>query len=132
VLSDSRELHKVALNRALEKIDPKYMITEEEHLSRYDGNTTTTKLNMLTKEKGLPIEHHKRVWELKQEMTFQYILDEFEVDVRLQKILKELKDRGYILYCCSNSIWKSIALILEKKVSFKLAGINNLGNSEIL
>ena len=47
VLVDSRPLHYNALNMALEKIDSKYIITENEHLSKYDGNPTTVKLNML-------------------------------------------------------------------------------------
>jgi beta-phosphoglucomutase-like phosphatase (HAD superfamily) len=52
VLVDSRELHYEALNRALEEIDPKYIINREEHLSTYDGRPTTAKLNMLTEAKG--------------------------------------------------------------------------------
>ena len=48
VLVDARELHYDALNRALGSIDEKYVISREEHLSTYDGLSTTKKLNMLT------------------------------------------------------------------------------------
>jgi Predicted phosphatase/phosphohexomutase len=41
VLIDSREMHYTALNNALSKIDSKYTISKEEHLSRYDGLNTT-------------------------------------------------------------------------------------------
>ncbi len=37
VLIDSRDMHYDALNRALAKVDEKYVITREEHLSAYDG-----------------------------------------------------------------------------------------------
>ena len=66
VLVDSRYLHYQALNDAL---DLKFKIGTEEHLARYDGLSTTRKLNMLTEEKGLPKEMHEEVWRLKQENT---------------------------------------------------------------
>ena len=44
VLIDSRNMHYDALNRALAKVDEKYVITREEHLSAYDGLPTTKKL----------------------------------------------------------------------------------------
>ena len=49
VLVDARELHYNALNKALSSIDEKYVIGRDEHLSTYDGLSTTKKLNMLIK-----------------------------------------------------------------------------------
>ena len=66
VLVDARELHYEALNEALSVINPKYMVGRKEHLSFYDGLSTTKKLNMLTDKKFLPRELHDRVWKLKQ------------------------------------------------------------------
>ena len=67
VLVDARELHYNALNKALESVDKKYVIDRDEHLSTYDGLSTTKKLNILTKLKGLPVELHGSIWKLKQE-----------------------------------------------------------------
>ena len=53
VLVDARELHYEALNKALSSIDKKYIIQRDEHLSTYDGLTTTKKLKMLSNNKGL-------------------------------------------------------------------------------
>ena len=53
VLIDSRDMHYDALNRALAKVDEKYIITREEHLSAYDGLPTTRKLELLTEKKDL-------------------------------------------------------------------------------
>ena len=54
VLIDSRKIHFDALNDALASVDPKYVISTQEHHSRYDGLSTNKKLSMLTDEKGLP------------------------------------------------------------------------------
>ena len=51
VLIESREVHYDSLNIALSRVDPKYVISQEEHLSKYDGLGTTTKLRMLSEEK---------------------------------------------------------------------------------
>lgn len=112
---DSRSLHYEALNRALESVDVKYKISLEDHLSRYDGRPTSVKLDMLTKEKGLPKELHSAVWQRKQSMTFDIIREKVGKDERICNILRELKSRGYILYCASNSIWKTMALMLQQK-----------------
>ena len=56
VLLDSRDLHFDALNEALRKVGEQYVISREEHLSKYDGLNTTKKLKMLTEDKGLPVQ----------------------------------------------------------------------------
>lgn len=115
VLLDTRILHKKCLNMALASIDQRYVINDEEHASRYDGLPTTVKLSMLTKEKGLPQNMHSAVWKLKQDMTLKVVEQDFTYDERLRGILRELKIKGYVLCCASNSIWKTISRMLEKK-----------------
>ena len=53
VLVDAKQIHFDTLNRALNEIDEKFVISESEHLSIYDGLKTTQKLELLTKNKGL-------------------------------------------------------------------------------
>ena len=48
VLVDARELHYEALNLALRDIEERYVINRSEHLSTYDGLSTTKKLQMLS------------------------------------------------------------------------------------
>ena len=50
------------------------------------------KLNLLSKEKGLPYELHDKIWEDKQNITLQMIGD-LDVDERLVEVLKKLKKR---------------------------------------
>ena len=115
VLVDAKELHYQALNRALEKIDKKYIIHREEHLSTYDGLPTRKKLQLLTKNKGLPKDFYDAVWTLKQEATQNIINKEMSYDERLRSILSRLKSEGYSLVVASNSIRESVKLMLLRK-----------------
>ena len=115
VLVDARELHYEALNRALATINDKYIITRDEHLSTYDGRTTTTKLEMLTEHKGLSRRLHNKVWEGKQEMTLRIIEEQFSYDTRMRTILSGLRDDGFRLCVASNSIRASVEAMLRKK-----------------
>ena len=114
VLVESRELHYIALNKALAEFGEQYVISREEHLCKYDALTTTMKLDRLTKEKGLPKEYHHKVWQLKQKKTLEEI-DNFEIDHRIQNILKSFKDQDYIIACATNSIRATSKLMLIRK-----------------
>jgi HAD superfamily hydrolase (TIGR01509 family) len=118
VLVDARELHYEALNKALDSIDKKYIIQRGEHLSTYDGLSTTKKLKMLSKNKGLSIELHNTIWKLKQEMTIK-IIDGFTIDDRIRGILKSLKSKGYKLSCATNSIRETAKLQLIRRGFFE-------------
>ena len=101
VLVDARELHYEALNLALRDIEECYVINRSEHLSTYDGLSTTKKLQMLSEKKGLPEEFHTAIWKAKQQKTVE-IIDNFEHDHRIIKVLKRLKLDGYTIACASD------------------------------
>ena len=107
VLIDSKDLHYKALNNALEKVDPKYKISYQEHLSKYDGLNTKKKLSMLTKEKGLPQDSHNNVWKDKQEETF-LMLESLPVNTNAINIMMYLKSEGWKIAIASNSIRETI------------------------
>lgn len=114
VLVNSREMHYKALNMALGEVDERYVVSRDEHIAKYDGYSTSKKLKMLTIERGLPAELYDQIWARKQQLTQQFI-DEYEEDIRLKSVLAELKARGYMLYCASNSIWETMKNVLLKK-----------------
>lgn len=118
VLVDARELHYESLNEALAEIDRKYIINRQEHLSSYDGLSTTKKLIMLSENKGLPTELHDLVWKLKQDKT-KKLIDNFIPDNRMCKILKKLKQEKYIIACATNSIRETAKLQLIRKGFFE-------------
>jgi HAD superfamily hydrolase (TIGR01509 family) len=113
VLVDSREIHYEALNMALLKFGP-YQISREEHLSKYDGLSTTKKLRMLSEEKGLPEHLHTNVWKMKQEMTLR-IIDTFTFDERMRSILRALRFEGYKMCVASNAIRETVKMMLLRK-----------------
>lgn len=111
VLTETRELHYQALNKALESIDKKYIINREEHLSTYDGLSTSKKLNLLHINKGLDPSLFNQIWRSKQQATF-HIIDTFEYDNEKRRILQKLKSEGYILAVASNSIRHTVKMML--------------------
>ena len=113
VLIESRELHYQSLNDALHSIDPKFVISRDEHLSVYDGLNTTKKLKMLSESKGLPLDYHDVVWQRKQLATFD-LIKKFPVDNKLVDIFDKLKAAGYLIAVASNSIRETVKLSLLK------------------
>ena len=110
VLVEAKNIHYEALNEALGK---DYAISWNEHLSTYDGLKTFQKLEMLSKEKDLPVDSHQAVWESKQKLT-QQKLKELKPNQTLQSIMDSLVDDGYKLAVCSNSIRKTVLTVLSK------------------
>lgn len=110
VLVKAKKIHYDALNEAL---GDDFAITWNEHLSKYDGLKTSQKLEMLSKEKGLPIIQHDFVWNKKQEITLK-MLSELSPSFQLIECMKKISSDGYKLACCSNSIRKTVLTVLSK------------------
>jgi len=113
VLIDAKEIHYNSLNKALGEINESFVITWDEHLSIFDGLKTNEKLNLLTKLKKLPLEFHKQVWKRKQDLTLQ-MLEDITEQSNIVNTMKSLRDNGYKIACCSNSIRKSVFVMLSK------------------
>ena len=110
VLVEAKEIHYEALN---ESLGEKYMITWDEHLSRYDGLKTSQKLEMLTKDKGLPVELYDKVWINKQKLTIDK-LRSLSQSEQLIECMTSLANDGYKIAVCSNSIRKTVLTVLSK------------------
>jgi HAD superfamily hydrolase (TIGR01509 family) len=110
VLVEAKNIHFVALNKALGE---KYAIEWNEHLSIYDGLKTNQKLEMLTIRKGLPVESYKKIWNDKQKYTADALADLKESE-DLKKCINSLLEDGYKLAVCSNSIRKTVLIVLSK------------------
>jgi HAD superfamily hydrolase (TIGR01509 family) len=110
VLVEAKEIHYEALNEALGE---KYMITWDEHLSRYDGLKTSQKLEMLTKDKGLPTELYEEIWMNKQKLTIEKLRNLSQSE-QLIECMNLLTNDGYKIAVCSNSIRKTVLTVLSK------------------
>ena len=113
VITDTKHIHYEALNHAISLIDPQYIITEPEHVLKYDGLKTRTKLNMLSDEKGLPVSSHNFIYDKKQELTIHHF-SKIPTDERMRNIFKTLKEEGYLLGCCTNCIRRTSLVALAK------------------
>ena len=88
------------------------MISRQEHVSIYDGLPTRPKLELLTKNKGLPVEHYDQIWKDKQEETLRVFDQEVRKDYELMGYFQQLKDQGYSIAVASNSIRNTVKIIL--------------------
>lgn len=126
VLIDTKKLHFQAFNLSLKKIDNKYLISFEEHLKFYDALSTYQKLNLLAKYKKLPKKYFEIIYNEKQIQTFKLLKKNLKKDPQLIKFFKKLKKNKYKIAVASNTIKKSLILILEsigiiQYVDFKIS-----------
>jgi HAD superfamily hydrolase (TIGR01509 family) len=112
VLIDAKEWHYEALNRALGLFG--YSISRYDHLVTYDGLPTRRKLEMLTREQGLPLPLHSFLNELKQIYTMEIVHTRCKPVFQHERALSTLKSQGYTLAVASNSIRASIDAMMEK------------------
>ena len=110
---EAKNIHYDALNEALAEVNAGYKIMWNEHLNKYDGLKTYQKLDLLTKEKGLPAEIHNQIWEKKQQLTL-IKLTSLESNKELVETFKNLHNDGFKLAVCSNSIRRTCLTVLAK------------------
>lgn len=113
VLVKAKEIHYNTFNEALREIGEEYVVSEMEHISIYDGLKTKQKLELLTKNKGLHPSKHEYIWDRKQELTIDAI-SKLEPDLQKIELFKELRNKGYKLAVASNSIRRSVLVMLAK------------------
>jgi len=112
VLIEAKEWHYESLNRALELFG--MPISRHEHETTYDGLPTRKKLEMLSREKGLPRGLHDFINEMKQAYTMEMVHTLCKPKFAQEKALSELKRRGYKIAVCSNSIRATVELMMQK------------------
>ena len=112
VLIEAKEWHYEALNQALSLFGME--ITRHDHLVTYDGLPTMKKLEMLTLERGLSRSLHQFISDMKQDFTFQMGYVRCKPTFNHQYALSNLRVSGYKLAVCSNSIRKTMDVLLDR------------------
>ena len=123
VLIDSREVHFNSLNLALAAVDPRYIITNTEQASIYEGMTTKTKLEILSHRKGLPTKLHQLIWENKQKYSAT-MFESFGIDYDLVNYFKIIRDNKIKIGIASNSIRETLDSCLKAIGVFDLIDIS--------
>ncbi len=128
VLVDMLRGHFEALNRALSLFGT--AIENNEHHRSFNGLPTEKKLEMLSSQGRIPRGLHEFVNILKQKHTKEVIPVYCTPAYSKILLLRELKTRGYLLGCCSNSMKETLHLMLKSAHLFDYLNLV-LGNDEI-
>lgn len=112
VLIEAKDWHFEALNKALGLFGME--ISRYDHLVTYDGLPTRKKLEMLSAERGLPTRLHDFINDMKQRFTMELVHAECKPRFHHEYALSRLKQKGYRLAVASNSIRKTVQVMMEK------------------
>lgn len=107
-------LHVNSLNKALYSVNEKFVISEEDNRREFEALPTKRKLEILTEKRGLPLDEHKKIHDLKQKYTLEFIENDIEADVSMIALFAKLKADGYNIYVASNSVRLTIEKMLAK------------------
>lgn len=112
VLIDAKDWHYEALNRALRLFG--MPISRLDHLTSFDGLPTLRKLELLTLERSLPKELHLFINEMKQKYTMEIVHTQCKPRFIHEYALSSLKDKGYKLAVCSNSVRNTVETMMQR------------------
>ena len=112
VLIDAKDWHYQALNKALAHFG--MQISRQDHLCTYDGLPTKRKLEILSAERGLSKKLHPFINDLKQQYTLEIVYTSCKPVFFHHYALTHLKNQGYKIVVCSNSIRKTVKIMMEK------------------
>lgn len=112
VLIEAKEWHYEALNKALRLFGIE--ISRYDHLTTFDGLPTKEKLKMLSLDKGLPVALHSFIAEMKQQYTMEIVYSACKPRFTQEFALSKLKNDGYKMAVCSNSIRHTIEVMMQR------------------
>lgn len=112
VLIDAKDWHYEALNEALGVFGIR--ISYEEHLRTFDGIPTKEKLKILAQQYYLPKNLHVLINKLKQKKTIEQTVLKCKPLFVTEYALSRLKNEGYQIAVCSNSIRSTIELMMDR------------------
>lgn len=128
VLVDMPKGHFEALNRALSLFGAR--INEDEHYSYFNGLPTRKKIEELERTGRLPEGLKEFINTIKQQYTKElipkYCVPEYSKIIMMQR----LKQEGFLIGCCSNSVRDTLHLMLQSAQLFDFFDVI-IGNDEI-
>ena len=110
VLIDAKEIHYLALNRAL---GPEFEISRRAHINVFDGLPTLTKLKILSRKYNWDSRKEKEISDAKQKYTIEMV-SELEPIPHIVDLFKNLYQQGYKIGVCTNSVRRTVLTSLSK------------------
>ena len=113
VLVNSRVLHYETFRDALVYVLPSKILTWTEHEKEFDGLSTKLKIKKLVNQGILTEEEGQTLFEKKQEFTLERLPQVIKPRESLRLMLITLNNQGFRLFCCSNSVRKTLDMTLQ-------------------
>ena len=110
VLIDAKEIHYLALNKALGK---EFEISRQAHINVFDGLPTLTKLKILSRKYNWDSRKEKEISDAKQKYTIEMV-SELEPIPHIVDLFKNLYQQGYKIGVCTNSVRRTVLTSLSK------------------
>lgn len=114
VLLNSRVLHYETFRDALHEIIPTKYLSWSEHEKDFEGLSTKLKTQKLMKEGVLQKEEADALFERKQVLTMERLQKDIQPKESLKLLLQTLNNEGFRLFCCSNSIRRTLDTTLSR------------------
>lgn len=112
VLIDCKSTHEESFLLAWNEVTPEHPIDNAFHNSFLEGRNTLSKIRILEERFNLK-SSETQIFELKQKYTIEH-LERFQYPTKFVNIMQELKSMGFKLGCATNSIRKTVDLVLTR------------------
>ena len=112
VLVDTKDLHFIALNKALEKSNAKKIITYNDHVNIYDGLPTGEKIKILNQKGILKKSENKSVLKNKQKFTLELLKKKIKYNKNVFNIFSKLSKK-FSLAIATNAVEETLNICVD-------------------
>jgi HAD superfamily hydrolase (TIGR01509 family) len=112
VLVDTKDLHFMALNKALKKSNAKNIISYNDHVNIYDGLPTVEKIRILNQKKIIGKKMNKVVMMNKQKFTLQLLKKKIRYNKDIYNIFSKMSKK-YKLAIATNAVNETLNICVD-------------------
>ena len=112
VLVDTKDLHFMALNKALKKSNAKNIISYNDHVNIYDGLPTGEKIRILNQKKIIGKKMNKVVMMNKQKFTLQLLKKKIRYNKDIYNIFSKMSKK-YKLAIATNAVNETLNICVD-------------------
>jgi len=112
VLVDTKDLHFMALNKALKKSNAKNIISYNDHVNIYDGLPTVEKIRILNQKKIIGKKMNKVVMMNKQKFTLQLLKKKIKYNKDIYNIFSKMSKK-YKLAIATNAVNETLNICVD-------------------